>query len=365
MGAPKEYYVDPAGGNDTTGNGTIGTPWKSVQKALNTITRDATNGDRVNIKAGVADVLGAALSFSTYGVGGLSSPLIFQGYTAVAGDGGIGSIDGAGAYAISAGNNYTFYRDLKLGNCGAAAVVNVGGAGGSSHIINCEVYGTSGNGIVSGNQCYVDGCYVHDIGGIGFSATGESLCLRSHFENGVVAMTACVSGACRITNWNTFNIAGATNAIITTSQYNLIAHNSILSSGGTGTGITASTTIGQLFEHNLIEGFSGVGGRAIYTSANSFEGIVCRNNSIFNCTAGISSVAGYDGLFNRGNETLVATPFAKIGANTWANRLVYYAPQNVGSVYGGSGDVFRGAIQPVFTGGTSRPRIYVGGRLRT
>lgn len=365
MGAPKEYYVDPAAGNDTTGNGTIGTPWKSVQKALNAITRDATNGDRINLKAGSPDVLGAALSFATYGLGAPTAPLIFQGYASAAGDGGVGAIDGAGSYAISAGNIYTFYRDLKLGNCGSAAVVNVGGATSSSHMINCEVYGTSGNGIVSGNNCYVDGCYIHDIGGIGFSAIGGSICLRSHFSNGAVDMTACISGSATFAAYNTFDIDGATNAIVITSLYNLIQHNSILSASGTGTGIISSSSVGQLFEHNLIEGFSGVGGRAIYTSVNNYEGIVCKNNSFFNNTAEIVSAAGYDGLFNRDNETLGATPFAKNGANTWANRLVYYAPQNVGSVYGGIGDVFRGAIQPAFSGGTSRPRIYVGGRLAT
>ena len=361
MAAPTENYVDPSAGSDVTGDGSIGNPWKSVQWALDHVTKSAANGNRINIKAGAANVLSAALSFATYGAGGPTAPLVIQGYTSVAGDGGIGSIDGAGSYAISAGNNYTFYRDLKMGNCGAANIVNVGGAGSSAYIINCEIYGTSGSGIVSGNNCYVDGCYIHDISGIGFSATGDSICLRSYFENGSVDMSACISGSVKIAAWNTFNIDGATNAIITTATYNTIAHNSILSSTGTGTGITASTSIGQLFEHNLIEGFSGIGGRAIYTSANNYEGVVCRNNSIYNCTAGIVSAAGYDGLFNRGNETLVATPFAKSGSNTFANRFAYYAPTNTGSVFGGGGDgvndLFRGAVQPTLASGGGGPLI--------
>jgi hypothetical protein len=80
--------------------------------------------------------------------------------------------------------------------------------------------------------------------------------------------------------------------------------------------------------------------------------VVCRNNSIFNCTAGIVSAAGYDRLFSRGNETLGATPFAKSGSNTWANRFAYYAPVNTGLVYGDAvGNVFRGAVQPPAGGG--------------
>ena len=51
------YYVDPGSGSDVTGTGTVGSPWASVQHALDNITRDATNGDQINIKAGTADVL--------------------------------------------------------------------------------------------------------------------------------------------------------------------------------------------------------------------------------------------------------------------------------------------------------------------
>lgn len=42
------YYIDPTG-NDTTGNGTIGTPWKSLYKACSTVT---TAGDTIHVNAG-------------------------------------------------------------------------------------------------------------------------------------------------------------------------------------------------------------------------------------------------------------------------------------------------------------------------
>lgn len=42
------YYIDP-GGNDTTGNGSSGSPWQSFTKAIATV----TNGDVVNVNNGV------------------------------------------------------------------------------------------------------------------------------------------------------------------------------------------------------------------------------------------------------------------------------------------------------------------------
>ena len=37
QGQPTQYYVDPASGSDSTGDGTIGTPWASVQHAIDNI----------------------------------------------------------------------------------------------------------------------------------------------------------------------------------------------------------------------------------------------------------------------------------------------------------------------------------------
>ena len=90
------YFVDPAAGSDDTGDGSIGTPWASVQHALDSITRDATNGDQVNIKSGTADVLAATLDLTTYGTPTATAPLVLRGYTSAANDGGVGVLSGGG-----------------------------------------------------------------------------------------------------------------------------------------------------------------------------------------------------------------------------------------------------------------------------
>jgi hypothetical protein len=43
-----------------------------------------------------------------------------------------------------------------------------------------------------------------------------------------------------------------------------------------------------------------------------------------------------DDIENLDNESLGATPFAKSGSDTFANRFVYFAPADTGNVYGGA-----------------------------
>ena len=50
MAALTQYYVDPAI-NANSGTGTIGDPYGDLQYALNTLTRDPTDGDQINVKA--------------------------------------------------------------------------------------------------------------------------------------------------------------------------------------------------------------------------------------------------------------------------------------------------------------------------
>ena len=370
MSAPTESYVDPANGNDTTGNGTIGTPWKSVQKALDTVTKSTANGNRINIKAGTADVLSATLSFATYGAGGNSAPLILQGYTSAAGDGGIGEIDGGGAVSIVAGsgNNYTSYVDLKLGNCGAAQVVGVGGTGGTGLIRNCEVYGTSGDGIVAGNNFQVDGCHVHNVGGIGIKSVNGAVINGCYIKNdGTNTMTHGISGAAASIRNNIISVSGGTIGILSTGANISVQNNSILSVSGTGYGIYGPSGVMCLIRDNLIDGFSGVGGKA-FNISGSGEVNVLRDNAVHNCTARTAKLdPAYDEVFNVGEETLAGSLFMKSGSDTYANRLTYFAPAAVGAVQtGGLNGGAKGAVPYIAapsSGGAINRGIMTGGRL--
>jgi hypothetical protein len=60
MAAPTDSFIDPSiAGN--SGSGTIGDPWGDCQHALDTVTRDATDGDRMCIKEGTDEIHTAAL----------------------------------------------------------------------------------------------------------------------------------------------------------------------------------------------------------------------------------------------------------------------------------------------------------------
>ena len=79
-----DYFVDPSLDIDY-GSGTIGDPFGDLQYALDTVTRNATDGDRFNIKSGTDEVItGGNLSLALYGAPNEQTVLIFRGYTAVA-----------------------------------------------------------------------------------------------------------------------------------------------------------------------------------------------------------------------------------------------------------------------------------------
>jgi hypothetical protein len=120
-GTPTDYFVDPNAGDDGTGDGSVGNPWATIQNALDTITRDSTNGDRINVQSTTDDVLGSALSLATYGTPAFGAPLVFQGYTSSQGDGGVGGISGNNSVHIfnAAGTDHIYFIDMHLHNTGS------------------------------------------------------------------------------------------------------------------------------------------------------------------------------------------------------------------------------------------------------
>ena len=88
---------------------------------------------------------------------------IFQGYTAVAGDGGIGTISGGGSVSICDGDQaYVQFIDLHLTNSGAAQLLDMGSY---NSFIRCEVDTSSFNGsaIDCAGMAHVVGCKIISI----------------------------------------------------------------------------------------------------------------------------------------------------------------------------------------------------------
>lgn len=326
-----QYYVDPSI-NANSGTGTIGDPFGDLQYALDTVTRDSTNGDQFNIKSGTAEVLTAQLSLVSYGGGSTNAPLAFSGYTSSANDGGIGVLDGNGLYKIISAPNYCHLKDLELRNSGTAGQIASGSVEYGS-FANCTFHGVSGGTYgVYGLRCI--GCHFYDIGGTYATgncnlhgcglfqgptnvATHMVLVTQRRTISGCVFYDQSSSGSGSIitgNNQNTFQIFG----------------NSIICDDNVGINITGQNA-GGLVSCNLIEGAS--------TAINTNQSCSVTANAVYN-----SSVADYsikNSVFD--NESLSASPFEKTGAATWANAKAYFAPADVGNVRTGAYSSIDGA----------------------
>lgn len=304
-----EVYVDPSIAANS-GSGTIGDPYGDLQYALNSVTRDATNGDRFNVKAGTDEVLTASLSFATYGTPSSGAPCVFQGYTSAQGDGGIGGISGAATYSIinTTTLDYIIFIDMHLHNSGAAVVARVDDF---CQFINCEVDNSTGNGIQGDIGLTVIGCYIHNIGtyGINNSATG-SLIYANYLENGAnsFAIGINTSNAVYVIG-NIIDIgSGGSEGIRLTGGSGSAINNSIWANGSTGAGIVCVNGIGQhVVLNNVIEGFSGAAAEGILTQTSASMALY-GHNKVYNCTTNFS-ISGVIFVDLGNNDSLSASPF--------------------------------------------------------
>ena len=354
MAAPTDYFVDPAAGTDDTAGGrgaSAGDPWASVQFALDNITRNATNGDKINVKSGSPDLIAASFDLSTYGVPALSVPLVLRGYETAADDGdffagtGIGEIDmqGNNSTILAAGGGI-HYIHLHCHGTGSADVLSLTQ---DQSVIECEVSEATGGGIVSSStgRSAVVGNHIHDILGVGI-VKGRYVAFNYLKNDGAsdfataILQNSNISGS--MVMGNIISIDGASDGIDMTSALNASAiGNSIFSNGGSGIGLSVafgSNLHGSLIS-NLVEGFSN-SGTGIKITAGVRENAVYANQAAYNSTTNYDDAGKVEFLLVRGNETLSGSPFAKSGADTFANRFTYFAPTlnaaNGGTVRGGA-----------------------------
>jgi len=347
--AKLEYYVDPLSGSDTTGDGlSDGTAWQSIQHALNNITKNTADGDRINVKDTADDVLSAELDFTTIGNYTQTHGLLIQGYTSTAGDGGIGGISGGGTTGIiTTVRNYIAFKDMHLHNTGSNNILDiVQGA-----LEGCEFDNSSSTGnIVKVNESSVCNCYFHNTDGNALYMN-RGLAFGNYFKQGGTYSfdTALNLNALSCAVRNIISIDGASNGITSLGSSISVMNNSILSAGGTGAGIEPdSLNYGSSFINNLVEGFSGTGGKGI-NKVNK-DMVNYSHNSVYNCETDLAS----DGqsIIAHDNESLGASPFAKTGADTFENRFAHFAPADVGNVLsGGLTGHTRGAVANSAGGG--------------
>lgn len=113
-----EWYVDFSGGDDGTGDGSIGNPWKTIKFAVETgITTPNASGDRVNVKSNATHTVATTIDPTQYASdGSASAPLIIQGFTTSANDGGIAvcSVTSGQQFISSTTFDFLFLADLDI-----------------------------------------------------------------------------------------------------------------------------------------------------------------------------------------------------------------------------------------------------------
>jgi len=309
--SPKSGANDPTDVKCTQHDGTTSLPWHSVQGALDLITRDATNGDRVNVKAGTADVLSAALSLTTYGTPTTAVPLVIQGYTSAAGDGGIGEINNGGRN-VSVFDSSTIpmiFADMKLGNTGTALVLK---SGPGSVWANCEIHTSSGV-----CQLYTPsimfGCYVHDMSGargvqLGGGNVNGGAVWYNYFENCATLNSIFIYcnhadvafNIIRTRSDDTANVAieagyGSTHTI----------HHNICYSRSANTSSAILAYAGCYVLNNIICNWSGAGGEGICLEGSA---AILGSNAFYNCTAN-ETISSKFVVRLADNVSLAADPF--------------------------------------------------------
>ncbi len=324
-----EIYVDPSIAADS-GAGTSGDPYGDLEYAIEQSSLGA-GGTRFNVKAGTDEVIATDLdaALATAGITPTeTAQLVIQGYTATAGDGGIGGISGGGSTEIiTTSRDYINLIDLHLHNTGSAIIVDLDNF---SSVLNCQFDNTSGAGLSLNVRSYVGSCYFTNIGGAGLTM-GEGLAEFNYFENGATNQfsTALSMSAQCVFFRNIFSLDGSSNGIATHDD-GIALNNSIYSDGGTGRGIFASnSTIASKIANNLVEGFSGSGGVGIDLDGSNSGVKYYGANSAYNCATDFNTptIGPFKDL--GGNESLSESPFTNASTKD-------FSPKSVGMVKEGS-----------------------------
>jgi hypothetical protein len=303
------------------------------------MTQDSTNGDRLNVKVGADEVATASINLTIYGSPTEQAPFILQGYTSAAADLGVAGIDGNnGAYDVLGfgGISYVHVLDIHLHNSQQRGLTAAHYCTAARLEVN-DVGDGAYDGINLGSSACVTRCNVHDVNDRGIDIA-SGIVYGNYLKNDGTRDMLCAircTGIGVVLN-NIISIDGATDGI-DVRQGGVAIGNSILSSSGTGSGITLGATNSTIasITNNIVEGFSGVGGVGIDPSASGTVLQLYGSNAAYNNTTNYASVGSHV-INNTGdNESLSESGFTKSGADTFANRFTYFAPVDTGNVQTG------------------------------
>jgi len=327
-----DYYVDPSI-NANSGTGTIGDPFGDLQYALDSVTRNSTDGDRFNVKSGTSENISSGISVAAYGNGTASAPLIIQGYTSLAGDGGRGVIDGGSSATTIFGNNSctVHFVDMDLQN---TAFDIIEACGQFSHFIGCKISNSGYEGITLNYYGRVFNCEISGFGRYGIYNALYSVIHGNYIECSSGSSGIYLNGSRSEVTKNIVTGNPSNSSILIAGSINNITGNSILANSSTARGIYDGGSLKSYCSifNNIVEGFSGTGGVGIDLSSNTEASFIDFNASFDNATDYSMGKA----IYTSQNEVLTTSGFSKSGSNTYANRFTYFEPVNTGNIHGGA-----------------------------
>lgn len=314
--------VDDDAAKCTQHAGTTLLPWRSLQGAFDLCTRNATDGNQVNLKAGTAQVNAAALDLTTFIAASAlaaAAPLIVRGYTAAANDGGVGEVDCGGATMFAA----TTYDWVTLADL---EIHTFGDNNGVALDTNCFVYrcyihvGASTPSAkvllvsTSATPLYVLGCQFGDPGATGSCVnvsaglvSGNYCVLTSTNANGIQIGNSggIISG--NIVKASVVSAVGISNN--GTGMTQIMGNVCYNSAAGTTRGIDGGSTSSRhtsVAMNNIVEGWSGAGGVGIRVGGNAY---VMGYNAFYNNTAAYSLADQTYIDLTANDVALAASPF--------------------------------------------------------
>ncbi len=280
-----DIYTDITNGDDSTGDGSVGTPYETIQKALD----EANGGDTVWIGDSATNTLASQLNWTLFGTvqdTGVDARLCVRGwsYSGGAGADGIAVIDGNSlAGILAATKNYVTWYHL-----------DVSGTDGASH--SCLELGTT-------NVCME--CRVSDVTGASSLAIKgtASYCqvINCRCENVVRGIAMTVGGSiigCTIT--------GNSDYAMNITAAGVCYGNTVVSGGGNG---AYPTQDGVIISHNRFIGDGSTASRYGINVGATAEGLVITNNQI----------QGWSGTSNIGVNNPSGNSIAVLGGNYYAN----------------------------------------------
>lgn len=274
----EEIWINNSTGNDTTGDGSSGSPYASFQGALDhgAMTTDGRAIFAVRTGTAYSGASNRDLNFTTSGNPSSTQPLWFIGVENTSKDKptSLVEVDAETGHFLNqaTAGDYCTFINLSIHNDGTNEIVDLDN---NCVMVNCEFYFDvsdpgNGNVIVQFDaSCGMFGCYVHDVNAQAVSAVSNNLFWRcmfteetgsfgTHETGNGVAMVDCSNG-CNVFVDCAFYMDSAGAVGIDNAINNwIIGCGFINTTGCTQEAIDVSQ--GDVVMNCVFEGFNGTGG---------------------------------------------------------------------------------------------------------